>query len=349
MTHGPAAAADTTVLDHVPSGWDALLAADPSSSPSHRPAVWDAIAAANPAFEWRLLVTHAGGVLQAGAPVMIQRRGPFRWLNALPWLLPGTPVARPGAHARADEALAAAFASLAREEHALGGAWSLYRPGGPTPAESALELVPGETRRFEAAVLPLSGGLDALRARMGRKQRQALDQSLDRPYAFGEDPGALDAAYALHLAQSAHWSGHRALPLELSRRLLQAGPADAPVARLFTLRSREGVISATLALDGPHETFLWWSGTHPSARRHAAFTRLLWGVAEWAVVHGRLRLNLGASTGLPHVAAFKSSLGAEGERYLVRWLSAQDAGVAGRVLARLQLWQRRGRPRGERA
>jgi GNAT superfamily N-acetyltransferase len=121
------------------------------------------------------------------------------------------------------------------------------------------------------------------------------------------------------------------------------------VARLFTLRSPEGVVSATLALDGPHETFVWWSGTHPSARRRGAFVRLLWGVAEWAAARGRLRLNLGASTGLPHVAAFKSSLGAEGERYAVRWLGAEHASTAGRLLARAQAWRRRGRPRGERA
>jgi hypothetical protein len=230
----------------------------------------------------------------------------------------------------------------------VGGSWSLYRPGAPEMTASALERVPGETRRFEAALLSLAGGMGALRARMGRKQRQALEQSLALPYAFAEDSHALEEAYALHLAQSSHWGAHRPLPLELSRRLLQQGPADAPVARLFVLRSRDGVASATLALDGPHETFVWWSGTHASARRRGAFARLLWGVAEWAAARGRARLNLGASTGLPHVAAFKSSLGAEGEAYPVRWLSSGLAGPAGRLLARAQQWRRRARPRGER-
>jgi GNAT superfamily N-acetyltransferase len=347
MTHVPHGASSTAVLDQVPAGWGALLEHDPAASPAHRPGLWQAIAAAIPAFEWRLLVSYEGGELEAGAPVMIERRGPFRWLHALPWLLPGAPVARPGAHALADTKLAAAFAGLAREHGAVGGSWSFYRPGAPAPDAGALEQLPGETRSFEAALLPLAGGLAAVRARMGRKQRQSLDQSLEWPYEFGEDPGALDAAYALHLAQSAQWSGHRPLPLELSRRLLQ--PSDSPVARLFTLRSPEGVVSATLALDGPHETFVWWSGTHPSARRRGAFTRLLWGVAEWAAARGRLRLNLGASSGLPHVAAFKLSLGAEGERYAVRWLGAEHASAAGRLLARAQAWRRRGRPRGERA
>jgi len=349
MTHVPQDASFTAVLDHVPAGWDALVERDPAASPAHRPGLWQAIAAAIPAFDWRLLVAYEAGVLAAGAPVMIERRGPFRWLHALPWLLPGAPVARPGGHAHADAMLAAAFAGLAREQLAVGGSWSFYRPGAPAPDAGALERLPGETRSFEAALLPLAGGLASVRASMGRKQRQSLDQSLEWPYEFGEDPGALDAAYALHLAQSAHWGGHRPLPLELSRRLLQPGGSDSPVARLFTLRSPEGVVSATLALDGPHETFVWWSGTHLSARRRGAFGRLLWGVAEWAASRGRLRLNLGASTGLPHVAAFKSSLGAQGERYAVRWLGAQHAGPAGRLLARAQAWRRRGRPLGERA
>lgn len=349
MTHAPRVAEGVAVLDHVPAGWDAIVTADLAASPAHRPGLWQAIAAAHASFDWRLLVSYEGGVLEAGAPVIIERRGPFRWLHALPWLLPGSPVALPGTHARADARLASAFAELAREQGAVGGSWSFYRPGAPAPEPSALEQVPGETRRFEAALLPLAGGLDAVRSRMGRKQRQSLDQSLEWPYVFAEDASALDAAYALHLAQSAHWGGHRPLPLEFSRRLLQSGPAESPVARLFTLRSPEGVISATLALDGEHETFVWWSGTHPSARRRGAFARLLWGVAEWAAARGRLRLNLGASTGLPHVAAFKSSLGAAGESYPVRWLSAQHAGAAGRWLARAQAWRRRGRPRGERA
>ena len=153
----------------------------------------------------------------------------------------------------------------------------------------------------------------------------------------------------LHLAQGAQWGAHRPLPLELSRRMLQAGAGREPVARLFVLRSSTGPVSATFALDGPHETFVWWSGTHPSARAHGAFARLLWGVAEWAAARGRRRLNLGASTGLPHVAAFKTSLGAEGERYAVRWLSARHAGFAGRLLARVHDWRRRGRARGESA
>lgn len=333
-------------LDHVPAGWDDLLAADPSASPSHRPEVWSAIAAAIPGFEWRLLAHETEAGLVAGAPVVLSRRGPFRWLHALPWLLPAAPLARPGGHASADAAIARAFVALACAERVVGGEWSLYRPEGPEPSGAVLAGVPGETRWFDAALLRLDHGLDAVRARMSRKQRQALEHARARGWAFADEPEAVDEAHALHLAQSHAWSGHQPLPLELSRRLL-AVRGEPPVARLFTLRSRHGLVSATLALDSRHETFVWWSGTHAEGRRGQAFAFLLWRICEWAAARGRRRLNLGASTGLPHVAAFKAALGAEAFRYPVRWLDARAAPWPGRAIAALQRAVRRGQPRGE--
>ena len=333
-------------LDHVPAGWGSLLAADPSASPSHRPEAWAALAAAIAGFEWRLLVHWADGELAAGAPVVLSRRGPFRWLHALPWLLPAPPLARPGAHATGDPAIARAFASLAREQRVVGGEWSLYRPEGPAPEPAVLASVPGETRWFEAALLRLDHGLEAVLRRMSRKQRQALEHARSRGYTFAEEPGALDEAHSLHLSQSRSWGDHNPLPLDLSRRLLAGGGGE-PLARLFTLRSRADLVSATLALDSPHETFVWWSGTHPEGRRGHAFAHLLWCICECSASRGRRRLNLGASTELPHVAAFKASLGAEAFRYPVRRLDARAAGWPGRAIGALQAIVRRGRPQGE--
>ena len=328
-------------LDHVPDAWTALLAADPSASPSHRHQVWAAFAAVIPGFEWRLLVHEAGGRVVAGVPLVLSHRGPFHWLHALPWLLPAPPLAAPGGHAAADAALAGAFAELARARRAVGGEWSFYRPEGPAPAEAALACVPGETRWVEAGLLRLGDGLDAIRARMSRKQRQALEQARDRGYAFADEPLALAEAYALHLSQSHAWRGYRPLPIELSRHLLAAG-GDPPVARLFTMRSRGELLSATLALDSARETFVWWSGTHPEGRRGHAFAALLWSVASWAAARGRMRFNLGQSTGLPHVAAFKEALGAEAFRYPIRLLDASAAPWPGRAMAAMQrAWRRR--------
>jgi len=335
------------VHDRFPDDWPGLVADDASASPAHRPELTAALEAAVPSFSGHVVTVREHGILVGGAPLVVERRGPFRWLLALPWLLPGAPLARAGAHARVDLAVAAALESLANRLHVVGGSWACYRPRGPAVSDVALATVAGRTRGFEAALLPLAEGLAPLRARMGRKQRQALDHALARPYVFGEDAGALDAAFALHQSQSSRWGSHQPLPLELSRRLLRAGPPSAPLARLFTLRSPAGLVAATLALDGPHETFVWWSGTQAEARRHGAFARLLWGVAEWAAARGRARLNLGASTGLPHVATFKSSLGAEGCGYPVRWLEGSHARGPGRWLAALQARRRRGRPMGE--
>lgn len=324
------------VLDHVPAGWDALLAADPSATPAHRPLLWEAFAAALPGFAWRVLVHEEAGRLVAGAPVMRTQRGPWRELHALPWMLPAAPIALPGTHARADVALARTFASLAASERVAAGTWALYRPEGPVPEDAAFASWPGGVRTVEAALLPLHAGLDARRALMARKQRQALDQALAQAFVFAEEPDALGEAYALHLAQSRQWAGHRPLPIELSRRLLQARDASGPVARLYTLRSAAGLVSATLALEGASETFLWWAGTHPRGRRASAFLRLVWEVAERARAQGRRRLNLGASTGLPFVAAFKHSLGAEGFSYPVRTLDARQASVWVRAVSRLR-------------
>ena len=324
------------VLDHVPAGWDALLAADPSATPAHRPILWEAFAAALPGFSWRVLVHEADGRLSGGAPLVRTQRGPWRELHAMPWMLPGAPRALPGEHARVDASIARSFAAFAAREQVTGGTWALYRPEGPAPEAVAFEGLGGTVREVETALLPLGAGLEARRAHMARKQRQALDQALALPYAFAEEPAALDEAYALHLAQSRHWSAHRPLPIELSRRLLQASDAQGPVAHLYTLRSAAGLASATFTLEGAHETVLWWAGTHPRARRSSAFLRLVWEIALRAQAQGRRRLNLGASLGLPFVAAFKQSLGADGFHYPVRVLDARHAPAWMRVLARLK-------------
>lgn len=333
-------------LDRAPADWDALVAGDPSSSPSHRPALWEAFVATLPGYHLRVLALEEGGVLVGGLPVIELRRGPFRWLHALPLMLPAPPIARPGRHAALDPLAANAVADLARELSVVGGAWSWYRPGGPATDPGVLARVPGETRFVGAAVVELGQGLDAALARVGRKERGALRRARLRALAFSDDPASLEPAYALHVAQSREWDGHRPLPLEFSRRLLAAG-ADPALARVFSLADTRGVVSAALALDGPHETFVWWSGTHPQGRALGAFTLLLWRIVEWAAARGRARVNLGASAGLAGVSSFKRSLGVEAVRYPVRWLDATYAGAAGRAVARLQARAGRGRARGE--
>lgn len=334
-------------LDAPPAGWSDLLRSDPNATAAHRPELWQALCAALPGLTARFAAVVAGEDLIGGAPAVIERRGGFHWIQAMPMVLPGAPLARAGRHADVDRAVGAALAALRLEARALGGAWSLYRPRGPALAPEALAGLPGVTRVLESGVIELSGGHEAAWRRVDRKTRQEIQHARDG-LRFDEDAGALDAAYALHAAQSRRWRGHAPLPLELSRRLLAAAPRGngAPPARLFTARDPRGLLSAAFALDHPRETLVWWSGTHPDGRARQAFGFLLWSIAEWALSAGRERLNLGASPGLDPVASFKRSLGAAPIAYPVRWLDASGASLAGRVVAAAQRWRRRGRALG---
>jgi CelD/BcsL family acetyltransferase involved in cellulose biosynthesis len=339
------------VQEGPPDVWAALLASDPGASPAHRPAVWAALAASLPGMESRFIAAESDGRVIGGAPVMIERRAGFHWIHALPFLLPGTPLAPEQDRAAVDLAVAEGIAALQRERAALGGEWVCYRPD-PSPGHGpALEIPCGETRVHPSALIDLDHGPEAALHRMERKTRQAIRHARALGMSFAEEPSALVEAYALYLRQSRGWRGHRVLPLELSRRLLApaGGAADAlgPAARLFTVRDGRGLLSATLALDHPRELLLWWSGTHPDARGGQAFTLLLGAIVEWAAAHGRARVNLGGSAGLVPVEAFKASLGARIVRVPVRWLDARHAPAAGRWVAALQNRIRRGRPLGE--
>ncbi len=339
---------EATWRDGAPEGWNALVQSDPSASPAHRPEVWEAFAAVVPGLRVKVAAVTDGTELEGGAPLLVERRGGLSWLHALPMLLPGTPLARPGAHASVDAAVAATFADLARRLGAAGGEWALWRPAGEAPSGAALAPLGGEIRTLEAAVVDLASGAGAALRRVDRKHRQEMRRARERGLAFAEEPAALEACYALHAAQGSRWPGHRVLPLALSRRLLASGGPE-PAARLFTLRLGGELVSGALALDGPHETFVWWSGTHESGRRLHAFPLLLGGIVEWAAAAGRARVNLGASTGLGPVAAFKRSFGARTVRYPVLWLDARFAPAPARAAAWLQARLRRGRPRGEAA
>jgi GNAT acetyltransferase-like protein len=285
------------------------------------------------------------GALLGGAPVVIERRAGFHWLHALPFVLPGAPLARAGGHPAVDRAVAGALAARARELGALGGEWSGYRPCGP-PLDPALELVPGETRMIETSLLDLEGGIAAAHRRMDRVTRQELAAAARSGLAVAEEPAALHAAYALYRAQSRGWGVHGAVGLELSERLLEGGGGDPP-ARLFTVRDRRGLLSAALVLVGGREAMPWWSGTHPAGRARHAFALLLWSVAEWAAGRGLGRVNLGGSVGRAGVTAFKRALGGREHRYPVRWLGARHASALGRLVARAQAARRRGRVTGE--
>jgi hypothetical protein len=295
-------------LSAPPPAWDALWRDDPNGTAVHRPGFVAALAAILPGHEPGFVAVERGGELIGGAAAFVVGTGGPRSLQAMPFGLPGAPLARPGEHGVVDAAFARALAARAAELGAIGGAWIAYRPEGPPVASDALGLVPGETREIETTLLDLREGIDGVARRMDKKTRHEWRRSHERLDCV-EDTGALDHAYGLHRSQSRAWPGHRPLPVTLARRLLDERDGAQPVARLFVVRDGRGPLSAGFVLDHPRECFVWWTGSHPDARRGHAVTRLFGGIAEWAADSGHARFNLGASPGLPGVAAFKRSLG----------------------------------------
>ena len=329
------------VRDSAPAAWDALVAEDPDATPAHRSEVVRALAAVLPGMSARYVTVERDGLLIGGMPMCVERRAGMTWLHALPFLLSGAPIARPGHRDAVDRAVAEALGLLAAEHRALGGEWSCYRPSGAM-SDAVLERVPGETRQLSAAVIDVVPG-DRLERGLDRDDRHRLRHARAAGLTLREEPEALDRVYALHCAQSRRWAGHRPLPLELSRRLLAERSGSEPAALLFTARDARGVAAGALVLDHPRETFLWWSGSRPAS---SASRFLLMGVAEWAAARGRARVNLGASSGRASLAMFKRSLGAREVRYPVRWLAPATAHAGARAVAALQGWVRRGRHRG---
>lgn len=330
--------------DTAPGGWDALLAHDRNASPAQRAGFVRAVAATCPGFEAAFLAIEHGGALHAGTPVLFERRAGLRWLHALPWLLPGTPLCNGDTHTVVDARIADALADVP----CVGGEWVIHRPHGPAPEPTVPGRIPGETRRLETALVDLTAGPEVALRRLDRHARQELAVARRRGLVVREDPARLEEAYALHGRQALGWGGHRPPPLELLRRLLgQPGDPD-PLARLFAVQDGKGTLATVLVLVHRHEWFAWWSGTHPDARRHHGFAFLLWEVAMQAAAAGASRFNLGSSAGLSGVEGFKRSLGAHIVPTPVRWIAPHGTGVVGRALGALQDRVRRGRDRGAR-
>lgn len=327
--------------DSATEEWQALIEQDAAATPAHHPGVWQALAAALPACSIRLIEVREEGRLLGGAPCAVESRLGLTWLHAMPFGLSAAPLAIAGRETEVDEAVAMALAAFQRERTLVGGEWSCYRASRVAVSSAVLELLAGETRFMESSVIDLGQDAGEVHTRMDRKTRQDIVRSASRGVRCEEDALALERVYALHTRQARAWRGYRALPLELSRRLLASGAAH-----VLNAHDRDGVLCGLFALDAPHETFLWWSGSHPSARASDATPRLMAWAAEWARARGRRRLNLGASRGLPALESFKRSMGARSVRYPVRWLASGSAAPLGKLAAAVQRRVRRGRHRG---
>lgn len=337
-------AARTRWVESPPDDWDALRREDPNATPLHRPDVVRALVEALPGCRASFVLVEEGdGALIGGAPVVMERRFALEWLRAMPYTLPGAPLARPAAHPLVDRLVADALDARARDARIVGGEWVLFRPEGPAVDPGTIAQLAGETRVSETDVVDLSEGAAAAYRRLQRRTRESIAAAIARGLRCAEDPDALDEIYAFYAAQARAWSGHRLKPVSLLRRLL-AG--DAPAARLFTVRDDRGLLSGAAALVGEHEWLLWWSGSHPDARPRHGFATLVWSMIESAARDGAKRFNLGASAGLENVASFKKAMGARALPVTIRWIGPDYASAWGKAVAALQRRRQSNRWRG---
>jgi hypothetical protein len=324
--------------------WSALQRGDPNATPLHDPKVVRALVEPLPGCTSAFLaVEEEDGSLIGGAPVVMERRFGLEWLRAMPFTLPGSPLARASAHPLVDRLVAEALVARAREAQVVGGEWVLFRPEGPAVDPVTIAQLAGETRVTETDVVDLADGSLAAHRRLDRKTRESIAAAVTRGLRCAEEPEALDEVYALYAAQARAWRGHRLKPVDVLRRLL-AG--ESPAARLFTVRDPRGLLAGALALVGEHEWLMWWSGSHQEARRHQAFATLAWSMIESAAAAGAKRFNLGGSAGLENVASFKKALGARAIPVAIRWIAADYASPWGKTVAALQRRRQRDRWRG---
>src|SRR5262245_46029182 len=323
-----------------PAAWAELCREDLNASPAHLPALARGIADTLPGHRAEYLLIEEVEALIGGAAVMLERRLGLEWMHAMPFTLPGAPLARAGRHDEVDRLVAAALDARARDLSLVGGEWVLYRPLGPDV--SGFDRLPGETLVATTTVVDLQGGMEAALRRVDRRTRESLVHGSQRGLHCAEEPEALDETYALYRSQSRHWPGHRLMPYALLRQLLLGNPAG----RLFTVRDTRGMLSGALTLVGAHEWMVWWSGSHPDARMRHAFASLLWHIGTRAAEAGAQRFNLGGSAGIETLASFKRALGAREVRVPIRWIDATYAGTWGRAVAGFQTRRRAGRWRG---
>ena len=109
------------------------MARDPCATAAHRWPLSRILADTLPAIEPRFVAAMERDRLVGGAAVAIERRAGFHWIHALPFLLPGAPLAAEGLRREVDAAVARGIRDLARELQAVGGEWSLYRFGAEPP------------------------------------------------------------------------------------------------------------------------------------------------------------------------------------------------------------------------
>lgn len=242
---------------------------------------------------------------------------PFRasWI-ALPWLCPGAPLADPPP---LRGAAAEALAALVRSRRPC--AATIVWPAATVPPDCCL---PGFARRqCVTHVLELNAPFATLFDRCFEGRLRTAVRKAERSGVQVQndaEPQAIEGYWQLvvgDLARRRHDPLTRALLEELVRQ---------PGARLWTAWLGGRMVAGMVVLTGPAEAFWWHGAVDPQARAEQPGALLLSSAIAGAVADGVPRFNLGASTRLPGVAAFKASCGAVEMPY---WIDRSTYGTRG--------------------
>jgi hypothetical protein len=284
--------------------WDALLAR--SGRPyrySHRAAAGRAFEAAYPSYRYAPLhVTYGDGSEMLFALVGVQRRvRQLAMALGMPLGLEGAPVPLRGV---------VTGAHLEQLFAALDGIGQLVVSGGAGGSPPDV----GASSTNETHVVDLRRGFDTLwndvfgaktRNMCRKAERAGVEVTRDT-----SDP-AVDAYYALYAKAAAGWGyGEPPYPRALFEALLAGGDAELWIARL------DGrPVGGAIVLRGSHDLCYWSASVDREHRDVAPGNAILRAVIESGCDRGFEYADLGGSTGLPGVAAFKRSFGGSPVEY----------------------------------
>ena len=323
-----------------PEDWGRLIADAEGASFAAQPGWLESFRTVQPACQLRILTIRRGDRLVGGVPAVITRRWRRRWLRSLPFGTYGGPLvsraeSNPG---EVRGQLASAMARFLEEEKIAGGEIvhaPLVANSQPYPEWQALSRM---VTQGHAHVVDLAAGVETVESNLKRETRKGFRRAEREEVRVEEDPTALTAVYQFYRAQSRQWRGHRPYDLGFLESLLQH---PSGFARFFVARARGELQAGVLALSGGGETFLWWSGATPSARRTQAFPYLLFQTLRSAAQRGERRVNIGSSGGSTSIERFKWSLGAEPRPLWIYHLRAHPSDLLARALG----WARAARRR----
>jgi GNAT acetyltransferase-like protein len=319
-------------------GWDEWATNARGASFAARAGFLAALPLALPGSRLLFLSARRGDRLVGAVPLVVTRRWGHRWAYSLPFGTYGGPLVDSGEPepARVRAELAHALGSWLAEGRVAGGE-VVCGPG--READPAWATLADSIVSSTAHVVSLEGrSFDSYVAGLEKSTREELRRAPRRGVVVLEEPEALAAAHALYLAQARSWRGHRPYPLAFLAALVEH---PSRFARLFVARSENELLCAILVLSSGDDSFIWWSGSSPAARRTVAYPYLMVEIVRVMGEEGRKRVSLGSSGGIAALERYKESVGARPETVWTYRLQPHAIGPAWRMVEWARALRRR--------